>query len=183
MGCSNSNSRYLASNLNINVHTTPAFSEDIGGNIKIECSANVMCEWKHNGNAALLDLSHDRRHAKHVPPGIYEIICTNDMGESITTTIEVEQLQIPCVEKYIVEHATSDRSRDGKITVKISNILENVRYLWTSGIITDEPILCDVQPGIYAVTLISTNSLPILFYHSISPAIIQTKRNEYTVNS
>ena len=177
MGCGGS--KHIISNLNINVHTIPAMSGEIGGEIKIDCDKNIICEWRNNGNTALLELSDDRKKASNVPPGEYQIICTSQ-NETITTQVFVEQLKIPRVEEYVVEHATADNSRDGKIRVLIANIdMRNVQYLWTTGIVTDEPILYNVRPGMYAVTLVSDEQLPILFYHTIKPAVVEVKKNEY----
>lgn len=181
MGCGSS--KILLSDLNINIHTTPAFSNDFGGEIKIDCDSNINCDWRQNGSAALLQLSSDRKYAQNVPPGTYEIICTNNQGESLTSYVEVKKLNIPNVSKYTVHHATSDNSRDGKIEVEVAHIHDpNINYLWTTGVITEEPILYDVKPGIYAVTLISQNKLPILFYHGIKPAVVEVKKNQYVVN-
>lgn len=182
MGCAGS--KYIVSNLNINIHTTPAFSHELGGEIQIECETHITCDWKQNGNAALIELSNDRKHAKNVPPGVYEVICTSERGESITNKIELKQLNIPCVDKYIVEHASGDYARDGLVQVEIANInYSDVEYLWTTGVVTTEPILHDVRPGMYAVTLISKDKLPILFYHPISPAIVEVKKNLYVISS
>lgn len=181
MGCGGS--KIILSDLNINIHTSPAFSSEFGGEIKIECDSHINCDWKQNGSAALLQLSSDRKYARNVPPGIYEITCTSNNGECITSSVEVKQLNIPSVNKYIVYHATSDYARDGKIEVEITNISDaNVKFLWTTGVITDEPILYDVKPGTYAVTLVSRNKLPIIFYHGIMPAVVEVKKNAFILD-
>lgn len=51
---------------------------------------------------------------------------------------------------------------------------------WTTGILTDEPFLEDVLPGIYSATLISSsNKVPILFYHACNAALVESKKNEF----
>jgi hypothetical protein len=182
MGCASS--QQASSRFNINVHTTPALSKELGGEICIECDNNITCEWRQNGNTALLDLSNDRKKATNVPPGAYELFCTSQSGECVRTIAKVKEVIIPCIAKYTIEHASADYARDGKVTVEVTNInTEDIRYLWTTGIITDDPVLYDAKPGMYAVTLLSKEKLPVPFYHSISPALIGVKKNQYAVIS
>lgn len=178
MGCASSKQNDQP--LTVHVETTHAFSDQVGGDIKIQATKDVRCEWTQNGNAALLQLSTDRRCAKNVPPGTYSIECVGSEGEIVNTDVEIRKIPIPCVSKYTVEHATHDLSRDGQVTAEIEHLnTENVRFLWTSGIVTDTPLLRDVRPGLYSVTPVSKEKIPVLFYHCVPPAEVKVLRNDY----
>lgn len=186
MGCHNSKLKLkkefatLQDNvLNINVSTVPAFSNEIGGMISLACNKPITCEWKKQNFAALLSLSQDRMQAINVEPGTYHIHCSTTNGENQIVTATVEKIDICVVDGYNVTNATNDMSRDGKIEASISNTNSNMLYLWTSGITTDEPILHDVRPGTYCVSIISKDRIPIAFYHGCNPAVVDVSRNEY----
>ena len=177
MGCTTSKKR---SDFCININTTPAFSEQIGGSIHVTSDTEIDCEWKHNGNAALLQLSHDRKTALNVPPGVYEVKCTSDLGDSIISFVNVEELQIPRIRKYTINHASSDNARDGQITADITNLeYSAVNFLWTSGVITEEPVLHDVKPGLYTVTVISKDKIAFPCYHECPPAKVRAQENNF----
>lgn len=161
--------------LNVNVSVTHAFSKDIGGKIELTSNHDITCEWRQNSNTALLQLSHDRLTAFHVPPGEYTILCTSHSSSEVyTAQAVVEEFNIPSVHEYIITHSSSDFARDGKIQVLVKNLERDVSFLWTGGVITDEPVLNDVRPGIYSVTIISKrNRVPIPFYHICSPAKVE----------
>ena len=164
----------------VNIETSPAISKDIGGSVKILCEHKIECEWlQTDGSAALLELSNDRTTAFNVPAGTYEVFCSL-MEEKLKLIVNVQQMQIPRIDSYTVSHATNDLSRNGTVEAHVQDLPENVKYLWTTGIITDDPILEDVRPGMYTTTLISkSNKLPILFYHACNPALVESKKNEF----
>jgi len=174
MGCSHSS---LNNIFQINVCITPAFSDELGGKIELKCIEHIKCEWRKDDNAALLQLSSDRMTAYNVPPGIYEILCTSkDASQIISVT--VEKIDLVMIDEYIVTHASNDNARDGIIEAKISNLNSNhgvYKFLWTSGVVTEEPILHDVRPGTYYVNVISDDKTPISFYHGCCPAIVNVK--------
>jgi hypothetical protein len=165
MGCNKSK---LYSDSHVTIETSPAFTSDFGGKIRLNCPNYFKCEWRQHGNAALLQLSEDRKLATNVPPGTYTMQAT------------VDEINVPKIVKYNVTHATSDCSRDGTIEVETSNIdYPNVKYLWSTGVITEEPLLLDVSPGMYSVTLVSEENLPIPFFHALCPAIVKANVNEF----
>ena len=166
--------------LEIDVSITPAFSNEIGGEIAILTQFPITCEWRQNNNTALLNLSNDRLTAKNVKPGVYQILCCNSKGERKTITAEVKKIPILIIDCYDITDASNDMARDGVITAKISNInnVKNIQYLWTSGVITTEPILYDVSPGTYCISIISCDKIPIGYYHGCSPAIVRVKSEQ-----
>ena len=179
MGAGCTKTVQISHDLVVNVETIPVISKEIGGTVKIICDKKLDCEWLKDGNAALLELSTDRMTASNVPLGDYQIKCqTSD--EFVIVSVSMTQINIPRIDNYTVTHATNDLSRNGKVEVHIADLHENVKYLWTTGILTDEPFLEDVLPGIYSATLISSsNKVPILFYHACNAALVESKKNEF----
>lgn len=176
MGCTASK----ASSLHVNVVTSPAFSNEVGGKIQISSNIPIQCDWLNDGHSALLQLSSDRMQATNVPCGLYQVVCTAANGERCTISVNVDKLSLPKVERYNVKHATNDSARDGQIEVIVSNLnTDNVRYLWTSGVITEEPAIYDVRPGIYCVNLLSKDKIPLSFHHVCHPAIVEVKESLY----
>jgi hypothetical protein len=184
MGCSQAkyakDSAFLStsrtSTLNVHVCVTPALSSQYGGIIKLSSNQTISCQWRKNNKTALLNLSNNGMTATNVEPGTYEIICTTPAGECDTIHVAVKNVDLFAVDKYIVTHASSDMARDGTVEAVITQIdNKNVRFLWTSGVITNEPILHDVSPGTYAVSIISNNKVPIPFYHICAPAHVQVR--------
>ena len=174
MGCSHSS---FHDNLQISVCTTPAFSDEIGGKIELKCSEQVYCDWRKDQNTALLHLSSDRMTAHNVPAGTYEILCRASSGIVQDVRVTVEKIQLVMVDSYTVTDASNDHARDGIIQANISNLSQNglYKFLWTSGVVTEEPILHDVRPGTYSVNIFSVDRVPIPFYHGCSPATLHVK--------
>tara|TARA_B100001741_G_scaffold210714_1_gene174346 strand:+ start:8481 stop:9044 length:564 start_codon:yes stop_codon:yes gene_type:complete len=182
MGCGQAkyaeSSAFLSTSRMSNVHVcvTPALSSEYGGTIKLSSNQPISCEWRKDNRTALLNLSNNGMTATNVEPGNYEIICSTPQGYHDTLHVTVKSIDLLVVDRYIVTHASSDMARDGTVEAIITQIdRKNVRFLWTSGVITNEPILHDVRPGIYAVSIISNNKVPIPFYHICCPANVHIK--------
>ena len=173
MGCSHSSQ---SNTFQINVCTTPAFSDELGGKIELKCMEDINCDWRKDQNTALLHLSSDRMTAYNVPPGKYEILCSTG-DESQLVRVTVEKIDLVMIDSYIVTDASNDHARDGVVEAKISNLTRRglYKFLWTSGVVTEEPILHDVRPGTYSVNIISNDRLPIPFYHGCCPAVVHVK--------
>ena len=121
-----------------------------------------------------LELDSTKSEAKNVPPGDYHISAEDALGRAACVKVRIKQCQLPVVVGYLTECASSEVSRDGKITVLVSPSLPNIKYLWTSGAITNEPTLLDARCGQYCVTLISEkNDQPIVFIHAAKPAVVK----------
>ena len=88
--------------------------------------------------------------------------------------VRVKKCNLHVVVGYEVENASTEVSRDGVVKAIIEPPISNVRYLWTTGAITNEPVLKDVKCGTYTVTLLGeTDSKPIIFIHASNPAYIK----------
>jgi hypothetical protein len=184
MGCrqSHSNTGHIQETTTIiQIKTTPAFSSNSGGTIRVESNAPIRCTWKHNNQPVILQSDDDdRKCVKNVPPGSYQLICSyNQFLEEFE--VQVDELEFPKISHYEVKHATSDRSRDGRITATVSNIdVNETLFLWSCGVTTTEPTLHDVHPGKYTLSLISkTTNHNIPFYHACVPAIVEASESLY----
>jgi hypothetical protein len=166
------------STLNIHTSVTPELSSEYKGSVRLTTNQPISCEWLQHDQPAQVNLSDNDTFATNVEAGSYDIICTTCNGEHETVHVNVDKIKLLIVDKYIITHASSDMARDGMVQAIITQLEDhNVRFLWTSGVITDQPILHDVSPGIYALSIISTDNSPIPFYHICSPAHVKIRDN------
>lgn len=164
--------------LTIHTMVTDALTDSVGGTIRCEVSGGVSpvyVEWFQNGGAALLDLDAGRTEATNVPPGTYQIVARDGTQAEVTTRAVVGIAGIPSIVGYDVTHATSDTARDGMIVARTKNLRCN-RFLWTSGVVTTRPELLDVRPGMYTMTPLSHDAVPILHLHVCEPAVLHASR-------
>lgn len=163
----------------LQMHTTitEAISENSGGTIA--CTPigvePIQYTWLDAWQKPVeLDLDATKSEAKNVPPGDYHVTAEDALGREVCVKVRVKQCQMPVVIGYHTEGTTTEVSRDGKVTALIAPSISNVRYMWTSGAITTEPVLEDARCGQYCVTLISeTDEQPIIFIHAAKPAIVK----------
>lgn len=170
--------KYEKTDLHVDLTVRDALSSSVGG--RIECTTDadtpVHVEWYKDGSTALLALSFDRLIAYNVLPGSYTIIITDKHGNSVKreTTVS-EGLSVPVICGYAVTHASSDTARNGKIEVHVKNASE-FDFLWTSGVLTSEPVLKDVRPGTYFACPIGKNGDTVEFVHECKPAVVLASR-------
>ena len=163
----------------LQMHTTvtEAISENNGGTIT--CTPigvePIRYTWSDAWQKPVdLQLDTTKSEATNVPPGDYHITAEDALGREACVKVRIKQCQIPVVIGYQTEGATTEVSRDGKVTALIAPSINNVKYLWTSGAVTNEPTLPDARCGQYCVTLISEyDQQPIIFIHAAKPAIVR----------
>ena len=167
--------------MKLNLTCTDAMTPDVGGSIACTVengSGNYRFEWFNDGASALLELNAERSQAKNVPAGFYTVIVTDvHTTEVCTTNAEIRLATIQSVVDYTIEHASSDTARDGSIVAHLQNI-SSKRFLWTTGVITDTPQLFDVKPGTYTIAPLSTDELPVPFFHACNPAVVYSSRKD-----
>lgn len=134
-----------------------------------------------HGKSALLTLNAERTKATDVPPGDYTIVANNRRtGWQTEYYASLALATVPSVVEYVVTHASSDTARDGAIVATMRNMDafgHDVRYLWTSGVVTQVPELKDVRPGTYTITPLSAHSGEALaFMHACAPAVVRPSR-------
>lgn len=155
-----------------------AASYALGGEIRVQIHDAVhpiQINWFQNGAAALLQLSPDRRRATNVPPGVYNVIVTDDMDSEASCTVTVQLLDIPAVIGYDVTHATGDTARDGSIRVRTRGTNRS-RFLWSNGVISATNELNDVAPGIYVAAPLDEH----VFLHECHVASVKPSRYSCT---
>ena len=109
--------------------------------------------------------------AKSVPPSTVRVVVIDSQDNEAETHGVVRTMQLPIVVGYECDDASDALARDGQVRAIISNAPPQCRYLWTSGVVTREPVLRYVPAGEYAVTLLhSSHSAPLPFVHCTDAA-------------
>ena len=162
--------------LQMHTSVTEAISEGSGGTIVctpigVDPIKFVWTdEWK---NPVDLELDSTNSEASNVPPGDYYITASDSLEREVCVKVRVKKCLLPVVVGYEVENATSDVSRDGSVRALVEPPMYNIKYLWTTGAITNDPILHDAKCGTYSVTLVSEkDDRPLIFINASKPAII-----------
>ena len=146
--------------MSVDLVYSDALTEVIGGTIKCipHGMAPFIYEWTHmdGTSATKLQLSNDRSSAEKVPPGKYNITITDANMQSVNLTAEIRVVNIPIICSYKIEkYPSSDTARNGKIRCDVlNNVNKNLKYLWTDGVITHDPVLENVSPGLYSAIII-----------------------------
>lgn len=137
--------------------------------------ANVQYDWYDEHGRLCEEFSGDV--AYDVPAGRYRIVAsTEELEETVDT--EVGTVTVPSVQSYSITHATNDAARDGEIVATVAHCDHVKQYLWTTGVVTSQPILRDVRPGTYTVTPLTTDTESCLFVHACSPAVVNSTRTD-----
>ena len=171
-GCGSSKGSNRSRRITASIVVTPALFEEQGGSIEILSLSSARCriEWTRGGMAADLKLSEDGHRATKVPIGDYELILTDAYVQERIQISMKKVCEILSVVSYDVINATSDMARDGKVVANLENLPRTgMQYMWTSGVVTTEPILYDVRPGMYSVTPIKNGHF-ITHIHACAPA-------------
>ena len=127
---------------------------------------DINFEWYYNGKYIK---ECNTNHLQHIKNGRYDIFVIEKVSRrKRKTTIDIISNKNIIVREYIVTHASSDTARDGIVVANIENLKENVRFLWTNGIITNEPVLHDVRPGMYGILPITNETIE----HHCSPVVL-----------
>ena len=160
----------------INVHITPAVG-NIGGNIHISSSKKIThVEWQREDNQPLPTdcIDSENTTANNLPASIYKITVHYGKQHKKLTAI-VTQIQLPVITRYVITHATTDFSRDGKITAFLEYTPQKCWFLWTTGVITEEPTLKNVLPGSYTVCPFDpVRKIPVPHLHNSLIAVVNS---------
>lgn len=133
----------------------------------------MQCTWP----LSVRNLSHDRLQAFDLEAGDYTIdVYFLDTKERCQVRATVESARIPEIVGYDILHASSDLARDGTITAlcKHLDLLSDVRFLWTSHVITNEPVLHDVSPGTYFCNILSNDDTSV--QQTSVPAVVEVQK-------
>lgn len=160
----------------INVNITPAVG-NLGGKIHVDSIKKIThIEWQQENNQPIPTncLDYTNTTANNLLPSVYNIIVTYGKQKKQITAI-VPHVQIPVITKYVITHATTDFSRDGEITAILEYTPQNCSFLWTTGVVTEEPTLKNVLPGLYTVCPFDPiRKIPIPHLHNSIIAIVNS---------
>jgi hypothetical protein len=163
----------------LQMHTTvlESYSDTVGGSIICTPIGNepITYEWMDENNNIINE--YDNKNEIHnVKPGNYFVIATDSNGDVAKVALRVTQSILPTVSNYNVTNTSSQTAWDGSVAATISPpTLHDVKYLWSNGSLTHEPVLKDVPNGSYALCIISTkHDSPIAFVHAANPGQVKT---------
>ena len=107
----------------------------------------------------------------------YSISDSKIESENLTFSVHILNNKIPCIASYDVEHASTIHSKDGKIRVQTRNVPDQgiCKFLWSTGVITTEPILRNARPGTYVTTIISIDDKFTKCHHDSLPARVEVR--------
>lgn len=163
------------------VQTCPAISDDVGGKISISCQSPITC---FCSDISFYNTTKYNAYASNVSMGTYTVDVLFDASRTKRQlSVRIDVFDMICVLSYDVTDASSDLTRDGSVKANIINMdqYDGLEFLWTSGVVTDTPILHDVPPGIYAVSVVSRNNIVIPFCHITHPAQVTIKKLVETI--
>jgi len=118
---------------------------------------------------AALTLEPSQLCARKVPPGNYSISITDSRRKCVDVCVDVRGVHLPIISKYTGTPATTGTSRNGLINAHIVNAPVKCKYLWTTGIVTDEASLRAVPVGVYTVMPINEDGTPLPCIHKAAP--------------
>ena len=109
-----------------------------------------------------------------VPVGRYRIRAVDANGEAadVVTDVNARYDTVAVVQEYRVQNATTGTSRDGRVeAVGMGLDGPGLRFHWSNGVETEQPILSDVPCGRYVVTCTSEDET-FSFIHETPFAVV-----------
>lgn len=189
MGCALSSSS-AASSAATQVVVTDALTERHAGTAVIHAPGVTTATWRREDGSAVVDDdpsfewedARTRLCAKRVPPGRYRTRLQFAGGKEEEqppqqdVPVCVESMRLPAVLGYTARAASSASARDGRVEAHVvaggsAASTTTVAYLWTTGVLTQTPVLERAGPGRYAVTLVddASQQQPLPFLHDAAP--------------
>jgi hypothetical protein len=78
-------------------------------------------------------------------------------------------VRLPRVVRYEGTPVTSSMSRNGRVEAIVEDAPRACKYLWTYGVLTDDPVLHHAPMGVHTVALVSAEGTPIPYLHVAAP--------------
>lgn len=184
MGCALSST--LSSAATTQVVVTDALTERHAGTVTIHARGATAATWRREEGGAVVDDdpsfewedARTRLCAKRVPPGRYRTrlhFAEEASQAEEDVPVCVESMRLPAVLGYTTRAASSASARDGRVEAHVlaggGSTASTIAYLWTTGLLTQTPVLERAGPGRYAVTLVDGGeaSRPLPFFHDAAP--------------
>ena len=147
---------------------------------KISClpigATPIHFKWKGGKN---LHIKNGDSEAYNVEAGEYSIFAQDSTGATSEVSINVEPVfkNAIVITEYIVTHASSIFSRDGRVEAIGEGITPQTRLLWTNGVETEGGSLNDVGCGSYcAVPVVKTGENTQFLIHMCNPSVVKVKK-------
>lgn len=138
--------------------------------------APIQFSWAGTTDSLVFDASNS--HADQVPVGTYTITASDALNRTAQVNVDVTPVvNTPLyVSEYSVQDASTSVARDARVEAIGYNLDSWSAYLWSNGMRTTTPVLCDVACGTYVVVAIANaeNVIPT-FVHDAEPAQVRTK--------
>lgn len=116
--------------------------------------------------------------AKCVPPGNVQVTLVDRHGIEAHAQAMVGTMDtLPTVVRYETTAASHATARDGTVRAVVENAPSVCRYLWTTGVVTRDPVLHYVSPGTYAVVCMhyDNDHVPLPFMHHAAPVRLDAR--------
>lgn len=146
------------------------------GRIVCICShEEAIVEWTNLDDEA--DASDNGMEVKQLLPGTYTCNITLDFI-SWECSATVGDWNACLVKGYVTEDTSTDNSRDGRIEARIENVPLHAEFLWTTGVITKKPVLEDVSPGKYSVSILCDDCVCVFL---CDPCVVSVKTDPSSI--
>lgn len=134
-------------------------------------------EWKIDGhivNPEEIGVDASGLCARHVPPTrACTVAVRSSTGLVGEATVRVQAAELPVVTGYECTNASSAHARDGRVVAQVMRAPDKCLFLWTSGIVTQTPVLTRAPPGTYAVTLMTVHRDAVPSVHACPPGTVR----------
>jgi hypothetical protein len=112
-----------------------------------------------------------------LPPGVYEVCVSTCDRRGVraqqTIRFRVETEALTMIQEYVVKDASTETAWDGEVVATVLHAPTRVKYAWSNGAVTTEPILKDLPPGQYSCTPIDCHEETLLPHmHLATSAIV-----------
>lgn len=136
-------------------------------------------EWRLDGQIVrgdVIGLDASGFCANRVPPHANCEMTVRDDQEFVqTVSARVGVIDVPVVEGYECEPASSAVARDGVVSARVCRAPAQCKYLWSNGAVTTTPKLALATPGIYVVTLLAPERTALLQLHAAAPGVVDVR--------
>ena len=116
--------------------------------------------------------------ASAAPVGRYRIRAVDANADVAEVVVDVEPRfrDVAIVQEYRVQNASTGTSRDGRVeAMGVGLDGQGLRFHWSNGVETDQPVLLDVPCGRYTVVCTRDDDAPFSFIHETSSAVVSVR--------
>ena len=101
---------------------------------------------------------------------LFAFFAGSDVADNqVVAQTDVHQVRVPRIVRYDGTPATSSMSRNGRVEAVVEDAPRACKYMWTHGVLTDDPVLQHAPMGVYTVALLSADGAPLPFLHLAAP--------------